>query len=140
MLVQAQNQKERSNERNKISNDVKDNKLIDQTIKLSDENNEIKNITEVNGDGVKVEPMAIDDATSDKNVIKMEVDEDDVKDELDVYSKDINIDPKTYCKLGHFHLLLEDYPKGNFTLKCLLCIDILIWFLNFSSVSISKVF
>ncbi|KAG8331245.1 Lysine-specific demethylase 6A [Homalodisca vitripennis] len=27
-------------------------------------------------------------------------------------SKDINIDPKTFCKLGHFHLLLEDYSKG----------------------------
>lgn len=27
--------------------------------------------------------------------------------------KEINIDPKTYCKLGHFHLLLEDYAKGN---------------------------
>lgn len=24
----------------------------------------------------------------------------------------ISIDPKTYCKLGHFHLLLEDYPKA----------------------------
>lgn len=28
-------------------------------------------------------------------------------------SKGINIDPRTYCKLGHFHLLLEDYPKGS---------------------------
>lgn len=28
-------------------------------------------------------------------------------------SDDINIDPRTYCKLGHFHLLLEDYPKGR---------------------------
>lgn len=28
-------------------------------------------------------------------------------------SKDISIDPKTYCKLGHFHLLLEDYAKGS---------------------------
>ncbi|XP_046992331.1 histone demethylase UTY-like isoform X2 [Schistocerca americana] len=27
--------------------------------------------------------------------------------------KEINIDPKTYCKLGHFHLLLEDYAKGH---------------------------
>lgn len=27
----------------------------------------------------------------------------------------VNIDAKTYCKLGHFHLLLEDYPKGLFT-------------------------
>lgn len=25
----------------------------------------------------------------------------------------INIDPRTYCKLGHFHLLLEDFPKGK---------------------------
>lgn len=28
--------------------------------------------------------------------------------------RDICIDPKTYCKLGHFHLLLEDYAKGNY--------------------------
>lgn len=27
--------------------------------------------------------------------------------------KGISIDPKTYCKLGHFHLLLEDYSKGS---------------------------
>jgi len=27
--------------------------------------------------------------------------------------KKINIEPKTYCKLGHFHLLLEDYAKGS---------------------------
>lgn len=27
--------------------------------------------------------------------------------------KGISIDPKTYCKLGHFHLLLEDYNKGE---------------------------
>lgn len=33
------------------------------------------------------------------------------KDEPD--EKPINIDPKTYCKLGHFHLLLEDYAKGK---------------------------
>ncbi|XP_067216646.1 lysine-specific demethylase 6A isoform X3 [Linepithema humile] len=26
--------------------------------------------------------------------------------------KGISIDPKTYCKLGHFHLLLEDYNKA----------------------------
>jgi hypothetical protein len=29
-----------------------------------------------------------------------------------IVGKEINIDPKTYCKLGHFHLLLEDYVKG----------------------------
>ncbi|XP_059483249.1 lysine-specific demethylase 6A isoform X2 [Neocloeon triangulifer] len=26
--------------------------------------------------------------------------------------KEINIDPKTFCKLGHFHLLLENYSKA----------------------------
>ena len=35
------------------------------------------------------------------------------KEDIDgVRSKEISIDPKTYCKLGHFHLLLEDYVKG----------------------------
>lgn len=60
-------------------------------------------------------------ATGDPNkeqVVKMEVDEmganqEAVKpDALAVESKDINIDPRTYCKLGHFHLLLEEFPKG----------------------------
>lgn len=27
--------------------------------------------------------------------------------------KQIQIDPKTWVKLGHFHLLLEEYAKGN---------------------------
>ncbi|KAJ1526725.1 hypothetical protein ONE63_008305 [Megalurothrips usitatus] len=47
-------------------------------------------------------------------------DDDDEEDEdlkrLAEADKDINIDPKTYCKLGHFHLLLEDYPKGTILL------------------------
>lgn len=29
----------------------------------------------------------------------------------------IDIDPKTFCKLGHFHLLLEDYAKGKNSLN-----------------------
>lgn len=33
------------------------------------------------------------------------------KDDSD--EKPIDIDPRTYCKLGHFHLLLEDYAKGK---------------------------
>lgn len=45
-----------------------------------------------------------------RKVIKMETDDEDD----DPNSKNINIDPRTYCKLGHFHLLLEDYPKGMF--------------------------
>lgn len=35
-----------------------------------------------------------------------EEEEDDDEDE-------IKINPRTYCKLGHFHLLLEDYAKGE---------------------------
>lgn len=40
------------------------------------------------------------------------------KDESSDIKESVNIDPKTYCKLGHFHLLLEDYAKGK--LFCLL--------------------
>ena len=29
----------------------------------------------------------------------------------------INIEPKTYCKLGHFHLLLENFSHG----ECVAC-------------------
>lgn len=29
------------------------------------------------------------------------------------YPKKISIDPKTWVKLGHFHLLLEEYRKGQ---------------------------
>ena len=36
------------------------------------------------------------------------------KDDEDEEDKGISIDPKTFCKLGHFHLLLEDYNKGWF--------------------------
>lgn len=36
---------------------------------------------------------------------------DDAKENEDE-DKGISIDPKTYCKLGHFHLLLEDYSKA----------------------------
>lgn len=28
-------------------------------------------------------------------------------------TKKISIDPKTWVKLGHFHLLLEEYKKGT---------------------------
>lgn len=53
------------------------------------------------------EPVA---TTADQSI---EIEESSSTDKDDPYSKDINIDPRTYCKLGHFHLLLEDYPKGE---------------------------
>ena len=27
--------------------------------------------------------------------------------------KKVNVDPNIYCHLGHLHLLLEDFPKGE---------------------------
>ena len=33
--------------------------------------------------------------------------------ETEGQDKGINIDPQTYCKLGHFNLLIEDYAKGR---------------------------
>lgn len=42
-----------------------------------------------------------------------------VKNESESQEKAIDIDPKTYCKLGHFHLLLEDFTKGNYSLTWL---------------------
>lgn len=77
------------------------------------------------------------DDESQKDPLSMEVDDNDPKDGItadgDVEMKDsdekppeesakkdeveeqpIDIDPKTYCKLGHFHLLLEDYAKGKY--------------------------
>lgn len=58
---------------------------------------------------IKTEPMENDQMEVDTSKeIKIEDNDED-----DLYSKDIAIEPRTYCKLGHFHLLLEDYPKGN---------------------------
>lgn len=42
------------------------------------------------------------------------LEDDNFQDKFEDEDKGISIDPKTYCKLGHFHLLLEDYSKGNF--------------------------
>ena len=40
-------------------------------------------------------------------------------DEDEESAREINIDPRTYCKLGHFRLLLEDYDKGTCLHACL---------------------
>ena len=60
----------------------------------------------------------------------------------DAPGKEINIDPKTYCKLGHFHLLLEDYAKGKHSMfpKIFFYYTILLTIpLLFSYVCLSKV-
>lgn len=96
MLIQAQNQNERSNSNTMSSIKQEEKKLHDEDIKPEDEQSQ------------KSEPDIVDGGN--KNLIKINQDDgDDSEDCVD----DINIDPKTYCKLGHFHLLLEDYPKGT---------------------------
>lgn len=58
---------------------------------------------------IKTEPLEMEQMDEDTSKdIKIEDNDED-----DLYSKDIAIEPRTYCKLGHFHLLLEDYPKGK---------------------------
>lgn len=52
--------------------------------------------------------------------IKLEIDDIDMDDGFSSGQNQINddkecevhIDPKSYCKLGHFHLLLEEFDKG----------------------------
>lgn len=55
-------------------------------------------------------------------------------------SKKISIDPKTWIKLGHFHLLLEEYKKGMRLLFLIVCSAISLRFNLFcSSVSVPNV-
>lgn len=92
MLIQAQNQNERSS-----SNTRPNMKEEEEDIKPGDEQS------------LKSESAIVDGGN--KNLIKIKQDDGDGDDNSDCVD-DINIDPRTYCKLGHFHLLLEDYPKG----------------------------
>lgn len=52
-------------------------------------------------------------------------------------NKEINIDPKTYCKLGHFNLLLEEYSKGKLESLCYL--HCLVFLLSCSSVGLQEI-
>lgn len=94
-----------SNDENANKTDGTDNEKNDNETKVNAETNDENgnNASDVSKNDAKSsnssdEPIQIEESTNDKD---------------NLYSKDINIDPRTYCKLGHFHLLLEDYPKGN---------------------------
>lgn len=68
-------------------------------------------------EGMDLDKVPSDDKTGGGSVIdtveqeEEEGDGDDEDDDDD--QEEISIDPRTYCKLGHFHLLLEDYAKGE---------------------------
>lgn len=91
MLVQAQNQNERASDDTIALVKQNDNKSLNEGTKLGDLKSEMS-----------------DDERTHLSTLKQENDNDN-----DKCVDDINIDPRTYCKLGHFHLLLEDYPKGK---------------------------
>lgn len=112
MLIQAQNQNERSNSNTKSSIKQEETEVVDGESKPNDEQSR------------KSEPEVVDDDT--KELVKLK--ENDNGDDNEVSVDDINIDPRTYCKLGHFHLLLEDYPKGmphSFPVRFFLTISLL---------------
>lgn len=131
MLVQAQNQKERSLERAQLAelkakteeqNDCADNlknegvevKEIVRKDESSDECGGGVEVSETNGGGVDIVKSDGVVELDGNKVIKIEAE--DVGDEVgggEDNHNDISIDPRTYCKLGHFHLLLEEYPKGK---------------------------
>lgn len=57
--------------------------------------------------------VSVEDGAKNADGDPVKVEDTSTTDSDDPYSKDIDIDPRTYCKLGHFHLLLEDYTKGE---------------------------
>lgn len=88
----------KSDDKNNTQPDVQTVKIeADENGNNADNANNKENSKEGQSDS-NDEPIKIEESCSDKD---------------DPYSKDINIDPRTYCKLGHFHLLLEDYAKGS---------------------------
>lgn len=77
-----------------------------------------------NEDDGKKDPLAMDveendskdGLKSDGDVEMKELDEkspEESEKKKSLEEESIDIDPKTFCKLGHFHLLLEDYAKGK---------------------------
>lgn len=123
MLIQAQCQQERQKRCKITANDQEIKNADDPVVKVevNDDNTDVEMTDFV----AKATPepdenVALPSGPNDSEKMEMDCQNDGPKeikiednDEDDLYSKDINIDPRTYCKLGHFHLLLEDYPKGT---------------------------
>lgn len=122
MLIQAQCQQERE-KRCKITANDKEIKNADTKSITDIAINKIDTDVEMLDMSVKIKEEIIEDASMNAMVDEKTENTDiniqkDIKiedtDEDDIFSKDIAIEPRTYCKLGHFHLLLEDYPKGEY--------------------------
>lgn len=140
MNANTESSTENDNNSEKMSMDD-DDSGSEQVIKA-----EVDEIDTVEKSNKNEEPNTINgDSGADANDKSIKVEEVSTTDDDDPYSKDINIDPRTYCKLGHFHLLLEDYSKG----KCFVFVHLfgkncffltLIYLSINSNVGISEVF
>lgn len=114
MLIQAHNQKEK-NDSNVVESSSEGN--VDSAGKKDNIADVIENV-EVKNENDKPElsnDFEMKEVTIDKDGEKN--DDDKAKslnknDETELIDKEINIDPKTFCKLGHFHLLQEDFNKA----------------------------
>lgn len=107
MLIEDQSQKksgEAMDSDSTLDKNVTDNddNMDQQSVKVKTEMNDDPadvEMTDLTEDANKVDQP---DASVDKTIVSM-----------NYFEKGINIDPRTYCKLGHYHLLLENYEKGN---------------------------
>lgn len=125
IIVEAQSQKSESNETAKSSDEKLDNS--ENLVKIKTELNTSDDVDNNNA-SLKPDPAdsnlnqsCVEDvemtdlSKSDNNnsEIKSELVKCDSNSETLGNDSEINVDPRTYCKLGHFHLMLEDYSKGK---------------------------
>lgn len=102
MLIQVQSQTERDKAK-LVSDEVKSN--FNKPDEFEETDNQVK----------KPESSELNsDKYPSSDVDKPKPNLDNMHDTNQGNCDSINIDPKTYCKLGHFHLLLEDNQKGVF--------------------------
>lgn len=95
-----------------IKSDAKNDSQQSETKSIKMESND--NCNDCNNENSKDAPSESTTTTTAATITDEPIKiEESAADKDDPYSKDINIDPRTYCKLGHFHLLLEDYSKGT---------------------------
>lgn len=112
MLIESRSQKTSNDEKSIDKDNDKKDESMEVDTELSDK---IK--TESN-DIVMAEIVDEEKQKSELPEKKNDEDLNSVDDkDSSANEKPINIDPRTYCKLGHFHLLLEDYAKGASLIK-----------------------
>lgn len=117
MLIQAHNQREKNDSNvvesstSSLSSSIDDGvdsgkKDTDNIDKVEFKNEEGK----PGSDDVEMKEMNTDGCGDKKN--DKDKENTNKNGDAELIQKEINIDPKTFCKLGHFHLLQEDFNKA----------------------------